>query len=224
MPGGSHRVGKEGGSWREPRQLSAEQRGDREPASLGYGRRVGTAPQGDIKGRIDPENDPKAALALTGAGLKFGQVQLGQLVSSPAITRRNGGKVVVHGMSITAPAGVDLVVGARTGGVQLMLYSVFHVGQATNNIEWTSFAALASHPAVLEAAVVPHPDDEGLLKPKAFIVLRQDIELDGLDRSLKEHVKLAVGMWKYPRWVEIVEGLPKTATGKIQRFKLREGA
>ena len=44
--------------------------------------------------------------------------------------------------------GVDLVVGARTGGVQLMLYSVFHVGQATNNIEWTSFAALASHPAV----------------------------------------------------------------------------
>lgn len=109
MPGGSHRVGKEGGSWREPRQLSAEQRGDREPASLGYGRRVGTAPQGDIKGRIDPENDPKAALALTGAGLKFGQVQLGQLVSSPAITRRNGGKVVVHGMSITAPAGVDLV-------------------------------------------------------------------------------------------------------------------
>lgn len=85
-------------------------------------------------------------------------------------------------------------------------------------------AALASHPAVLEAAVVPHPDDEGLLKPKAFIVVRQDIELDGLDRSLKEHVKLAVGMWKYPRWVEIVEGLPKTATGKIQRFKLREGA
>jgi len=85
-------------------------------------------------------------------------------------------------------------------------------------------AALASHPAVLEAAVVPHPDDEGLLKPKAFIVLKQGVDLDGLDRSLKDHVKSAVGMWKYPRWVEIVEGLPKTATGKIQRFKLREGA
>lgn len=45
-------------------------------------------------------------------------------------------------------SGVDLVVGARTGGVQLMLYSVFHVGQASNNIDWTSFAALAAHPAV----------------------------------------------------------------------------
>ena len=44
--------------------------------------------------------------------------------------------------------GVDLIVGARTGGLQLMLYSVFHVGQATNNIDWTSFEALASHPAV----------------------------------------------------------------------------
>lgn len=45
-------------------------------------------------------------------------------------------------------SGVDLIVGARTGSVQLMLYSVFHVGQATNNIEWTSFETLASHPAV----------------------------------------------------------------------------
>src|ERR1035437_9579460 len=44
--------------------------------------------------------------------------------------------------------GVDLIVGARTGGVQLMLYSVFHVGQATNNIDWKSFETLASHPAV----------------------------------------------------------------------------
>ena len=85
-------------------------------------------------------------------------------------------------------------------------------------------AALASHPAVLEAAVVPHEDEEGLLKPKAFIVLKQGISMDGLDRSLKDHVKTSVGMWKYPRWVEIVESLPKTATGKIQRFKLRAGA
>jgi 4-hydroxybenzoate-CoA ligase len=85
-------------------------------------------------------------------------------------------------------------------------------------------AALASHPAVLEAAVVPHPDEEGLLKPKAFIVLKQGASTDGLDRSLKDHVKASVGMWKYPRWLEVVEALPKTATGKIQRFKLRDGA
>jgi 4-hydroxybenzoate-CoA ligase len=83
-------------------------------------------------------------------------------------------------------------------------------------------AAVASHPAVLEAAVVPHADEEGLLKPKAFIVLKDGISRDGLEDSLKEHVKANVGMWKYPRWIEIVEALPKTATGKIQRFKLRD--
>ena len=85
-------------------------------------------------------------------------------------------------------------------------------------------AALASHPAILEAAVVPAEDDDGLLKPKAFIVLKDGVSADGLGDALKDHVKDAVGMWKYPRWIEIVDGLPKTATGKIQRFKLRAGA
>ena len=85
-------------------------------------------------------------------------------------------------------------------------------------------AALASHPAILEAAVVPQEDGEGLLKPKAFIVLKDGILRDGLDDVLRDHVKDAVGMWKYPRWIEVVDGLPKTATGKIQRFKLRAGA
>lgn len=85
-------------------------------------------------------------------------------------------------------------------------------------------AALASHPAILEAAVVPAEDHDGLLKPKAFIVLKSGVETDGLDDALKDHVKDAVGLWKYPRWIEIVDGLPKTATGKIQRFKLRAGA
>ena len=84
-------------------------------------------------------------------------------------------------------------------------------------------AALASHPAILEAAVVPQEDDEGLLKPKAFIVLKDGILRDGLDDVLRDHVKDAVGLWKYPRWIEVVDGLPKTATGKIQRFKLRAG-
>jgi 4-hydroxybenzoate-CoA ligase len=84
--------------------------------------------------------------------------------------------------------------------------------------------ALASHPAVLEAAVVPHADEEGLLKPKAFVVLKPGVSAGDLDASLKDHVKATVGMWKYPRWVEVRETLPKTATGKIQRFKLRDEA
>lgn len=84
-------------------------------------------------------------------------------------------------------------------------------------------SALITHPAVAEAAVVPEADGEGLLKPKAFVVLKPGAATDGLHESLKEHVKHAVGPWKYPRWIEVVNALPKTATGKIQRFKLREG-
>jgi 4-hydroxybenzoate-CoA ligase len=82
-------------------------------------------------------------------------------------------------------------------------------------------SALITHPAVLEAAVVSEADPEGLLKPKAFVVLRADANADGLHEALKEYVKQKIGPWKYPRWIDIVESLPKTATGKIQRFKLR---
>jgi 4-hydroxybenzoate-CoA ligase len=85
-------------------------------------------------------------------------------------------------------------------------------------------SALITHPAVLEAAVVPEADPEGLLKPKAFVVLRDGSETDKLYESLKEHVKQKIGAWKYPRWIETVDALPKTATGKIQRYKLRDGA
>jgi 4-hydroxybenzoate-CoA ligase len=85
-------------------------------------------------------------------------------------------------------------------------------------------SALITHPAVLEAAVVPEADPEGLLKPKAFVVLRADAKTDGLHEALKEHVKQKIGPWKYPRWIDVVDSLPKTATGKIQRFKLRDGA
>jgi 4-hydroxybenzoate-CoA ligase len=85
-------------------------------------------------------------------------------------------------------------------------------------------SALIAHPAVLEAAVVPEADAEGLLKPKAFVVLRAGARTDGLDEALKEHVKQKIGVWKYPRWIETVDALPKTATGKIQRFKLRYDA
>ncbi|TPQ33992.1 benzoate-CoA ligase family protein [Bradyrhizobium guangdongense] len=85
-------------------------------------------------------------------------------------------------------------------------------------------SALITHPAVLEAAVVPEADPEGLLKPKAFVVLRPDAKTNDLQEMLKEHVKHKIGPWKYPRWIDVVDSLPKTATGKIQRFKLREGA
>jgi 4-hydroxybenzoate-CoA ligase len=83
-------------------------------------------------------------------------------------------------------------------------------------------SALITHPAVLEAAVVPEADPEGLLKPKAFVVLRADANTAGLHEALKEHVKQKIGPWKYPRWIDVVDSLPKTATGKIQRFKLRD--
>jgi 4-hydroxybenzoate-CoA ligase len=80
--------------------------------------------------------------------------------------------------------------------------------------------ALVSHPAVLEEAVVGREDGDGLTKPQAFIVLRDEADA-ALHEQLKEHVKTQVGPWKYPRWIEVVDALPKTATGKIQRYKLR---
>ena len=84
-------------------------------------------------------------------------------------------------------------------------------------------AALASHAAVLEAAVIGEEDDDKLVKPKAYIVLKPGFTGDTkLLESLKEHVKASAGLWKYPRWIEFRAELPKTATGKIQRFKLRE--
>ncbi len=85
-------------------------------------------------------------------------------------------------------------------------------------------SALITHPSVLEAAVVAEADPEGLLKPKAFVVLREGHETDHLHEMLKDHVKQKIGPWKYPRWVEVVDSLPKTATGKILRYKLRDGA
>ncbi len=84
-------------------------------------------------------------------------------------------------------------------------------------------AALTSHEAVLEAAVIGKEDADGLVKPKAFIVLRNGYAADErLFETLKVHVKQQAGPWKYPRWIELREHLPRTATGKIQRFKLRD--
>ena len=83
-------------------------------------------------------------------------------------------------------------------------------------------SALIAHPAVLEAAVVAAKDADSLLKPKAFVVLKDRQQPENLGDVLKEHVKKSIGPWKYPRWIEVVDALPKTATGKIQRFKLRD--
>jgi benzoate-CoA ligase family protein len=86
-------------------------------------------------------------------------------------------------------------------------------------------SALAAHPAVLEAAVVGAEDSDGLTKPKAFVVLRDPgaVGASGaaLIAELQSFVKTTLAPFKYPRWIEIVAELPKTATGKIQRFKLR---
>jgi benzoate-CoA ligase len=80
-------------------------------------------------------------------------------------------------------------------------------------------ASIMTHPCVLEAAVIGVSDEDGLTKPKAYVVLKQDQHLD--EAGLKAHVKSQLAPYKYPRWVEFVPDLPKTATGKIQRFKLR---
>jgi benzoate-CoA ligase len=83
-------------------------------------------------------------------------------------------------------------------------------------------AALVSHEAVLEAAVVGHEDESKLIKPKAFVVLKQgNSPSDALKAALQQHVKDKLAPYKYPRWIEFLDELPKTATGKIQRFKLR---
>jgi benzoate-CoA ligase len=80
-------------------------------------------------------------------------------------------------------------------------------------------AALIGHPAVLEAAVVGKEDEQKLVKPKAYVVLKQGAK--ATEDELKNHVKEKLAPYKYPRWIEFASELPKTATGKIQRFKLR---
>ena len=85
-------------------------------------------------------------------------------------------------------------------------------------------SSLIAHDAVLEAAVVGYPDADDLIKPKAFVVLNEGVKAsDKLAQDLKTFVRGNLAEYKYPRWVEFADDLPKTATGKIQRFKLRNG-
>lgn len=84
-------------------------------------------------------------------------------------------------------------------------------------------AALISHPAVLECAVIGLMDKDELVKPKAFVVLKPSHTGSAkLEEELKAFVKDKIAPYKYPRWIKFVNELPKTATGKIQRFKLRQ--
>ena len=81
---------------------------------------------------------------------------------------------------------------------------------------------LIKHSAVLEAAVVGREDGDRLVKPQAFVVLKDPAgAAPGLAEELKGFVKDKIAPYKYPRWIEFVTELPKTSTGKIQRYKLR---
>jgi benzoate-CoA ligase len=85
--------------------------------------------------------------------------------------------------------------------------------------------ALLTHPGVLEAAVIGSEDEQRLVKPRAFVVLKAGVKAsEQLAEELKQHVKDRLAPYKYPRWIEFIPELPKTATGKIQRFKLRAAA
>lgn len=107
----------------------------------------------------------------------------------------------------------------------------FYVGRSNDMLKvggiWVSpievEACLCDHPAVMECAVVGAPDPEGLIKPKAFVVPRAGVQADPvLAREMQVFVKTALAHYKYPRWIEFVDELPKTKTGKIQRYLLKE--
>ena len=85
--------------------------------------------------------------------------------------------------------------------------------------------ALVGHPSVLECGVIGHEDHDGLVKPMAFVVLREGVAgSPELCHTLQQFVRERLAEYKRPRWVEFLPELPKTATGKIQRFRLREAA
>nr|CCA65703.1 anthranilate-CoA ligase [Stigmatella aurantiaca Sg a15] len=86
-------------------------------------------------------------------------------------------------------------------------------------------STLIQHPAVQECAVIGCPDQSRLIKPKAFIILKpEQIPSEALIRQITDHCTEKMAAYKRPRWIEFVTELPKTATGKIQRFKLRSAA
>jgi acyl-coenzyme A synthetase/AMP-(fatty) acid ligase len=106
----------------------------------------------------------------------------------------------------------------------------WHAGRADDMLKvggiWVSpvevEGALIAHAAVLECAVVGCADGAGLVKPKAFVVPKPGVARgDALAAELVAHCRARMAEYKRPRWIEFVDELPKTATGKIQRFRLR---
>ena len=87
-------------------------------------------------------------------------------------------------------------------------------------------SVIAQHDTVLECAVVGHPDEDQMIKPKAYVVLRGSNSSDyrQMEDALRSHVRDRIAHIKCPRWFEFVDELPKTSTGKIQRFRLRQEA
>jgi len=107
--------------------------------------------------------------------------------------------------------------------------TVFHEGRAIwvrsypISIDVGEFESLLEHPAVSECGVVGAPDAERGTIVKAYVVLKSGNEADEqMKENLQEHVKNAIAPYKYPRAVEFVGSLPRTETGKLQRFKLRK--
>ncbi len=106
----------------------------------------------------------------------------------------------------------------------------FYVGRANDMLKvggiWVSpievEACLIGHPAILECAVVPGRDEENLVKPCAYVVLNKGYEpTEDLEKQIKDYVKKELAHYKFPRWVHFVADLPKTATGKVKRFELK---
>ena len=109
----------------------------------------------------------------------------------------------------------------------------FHAGRSDDMMKvggiWVSpmevESTLISHTAVLECAVVEKEDQSDLIKPKAFVVLKKGYQPSSeMEAELIAYCREKMAGYKRPRWIEFVEELPKTATGKIQRFKLRSSA
>jgi len=109
----------------------------------------------------------------------------------------------------------------------------FHAGRSDDMMKvggiWVSpmevESTLISHTAVLECAVVEKEDQSDLIKPKAFVVLKKGYQPSPeMEAELIAYCREKMAGYKRPRWIEFVEDLPKTATGKIQRFKLRASA
>jgi len=83
-------------------------------------------------------------------------------------------------------------------------------------------SALIAHDKVLEAAVIARADEHKNLKPVAYVILKEGVDAsDNLAAELQTFVKARLELWKHPRWIEFMDSFPKTATGKIQRYKLR---